>query len=299
MSDNEGAAALVAKLTARLDRLDERFDALERMIGEVRQLVGPFAVPLAPDRLLVQTLHGLKFMVDPTDLIMTPQLVVYRQWEPDLSAYLNRTLGEASVFVDVGANFGYFTCLAGARIGAHGAGRVIAVEPNPAMLALLDANLAINWSMCPIDVARCAAGPRAGEATLWAPASRAANASLSGPDATGEPGAAVSVALRPLDEIVPAGLPVDVMKVDVEGHEFGVLRGATRVIGESPDLRLILEWSQSQMQEAGYDPAALLTLLRDHGLVPHALEQTGHLGERLTDDVLMSTAYANLIFRRD
>src|ERR1700759_5244650 len=103
----------------------------------MRQLIGPFGLSFPNEEILVQTLHGTKYFIDANDLVMTPQLVVYRQWESDLSAFFIRSLTPDTSFVDIGANFGYFTCLAGSRIGTTGRGRVIAVEPNPHMYRLL------------------------------------------------------------------------------------------------------------------------------------------------------------------
>src|SRR5207253_4151635 len=64
------------------------------------------------------------------------------QYEPDVRAALRHFLKPGSVFLDCGANIGYFSVLAGGLVGPTG--RVISVEANPVTLQRLQRNLAVN-----------------------------------------------------------------------------------------------------------------------------------------------------------
>ena len=262
---------VLVDIQRRLAAIEARTEVIEKYAAETRRLVGPWAVTLADGKLLVHTLHSLLMVVDSTDLIITPQLVVYRQWEPELTQLLWNSCGSDTVFVDVGANIGYFTLLAGSKIHAGGAGRVIAVEPNPECCALIERNLVINWSMSDIALHRVAVGAESGEVWLASPADRAANAHLSssGGEENGE--RKFRVPMAPLDALVPEGLRVDILKIDVEGHELSVFRGAHRVITQSPDIKIIMEWSQRQMEDAGVSVTALQYKLKSLGLVARRL----------------------------
>jgi hypothetical protein len=134
----------LADIERRLAAIEARAETIERDISDTRRLVGPWAVSLADGKLMVHTLNRMLLIVESTDLIITPQLVCYRQWEPDLTEIFWNSCRSDTVFVDVGANIGYFTILAGLRIHAGGTGRVIAVEPNPECCALIERNLIIN-----------------------------------------------------------------------------------------------------------------------------------------------------------
>ncbi len=258
---------ILSHIEQRLARLEARTQVIERYAAETRRLVGPWAATLADGKLLVHTLHSLLLIVDSTDLILTPQLVVYRQWEPELTQLFWNSCRSDTVFVDIGANVGYFTVLAGSRIHAGGTGRVIAVEPNPECCALLERNLVINWSMCNIDLHKVAVGAEKGEVWLASPADRAANAHLSFGEGERAGERRFRVPLEPLDALVPEGLQVDIMKVDVEGHELSVFRGAHRVIRQSPNIKIIMEWSQKQMADARVSPADMQDELQSLGLV--------------------------------
>jgi FkbM family methyltransferase len=248
----------------RLAAMEARLAGMERTLREIRQLVGPFATPMGPDELLVQTIHQVKYLVPVRDLVMTPQLVVYRQWEAQLSALLPRLCPPGSVFVDVGANFGYFTCLLAARLGRGAGSRVIAVEPNPDMLRLLRANVGINWSGAPVRIEPVAVADAEGEMVLTIPDDRAANGTLAPIEAAGRSLATHRVPVRRLDDLLRAEPRIDLVKIDVEGYEPAVLRGAAETLAR-PGLRLVLEWSVPQLREAGFDPMATPALLEAAG----------------------------------
>ena len=298
---------LLADLGAKLEGVEQRLSAqtFELRTATVAGLsrAPPFGCPMPDATMLVHTVHGNRYLIDPLDCVMGPELIIHRQWEADISALLLSAVRPDLNFADVGANFGYFTCLLGARIGAGGGGRVISIEPNPACAKLLRRNVEINWSMCPIDVLDCAVGDKSGRLKLYVPDNHSANGYLGDADNldwTHFP--SVEVDVRPLDEIVPPDLRLDVMKVDVEGHEHAVFAGARGVLARSPDVAIVMEWSPGQIIRAGYSVEAMRVQLRECGLrafrlapsfAPEALRE----GE-LSDDQLASLGYGNIILTR-
>lgn len=248
----------------KLQAMELRLAGIEAMVREIRQLVGPFAVPIGQEELLVQTVHSVKYMVPVRDMVMTPQLVVYRQWEAALSALLPRLCPPGSVFVDVGANFGYFTCLLAATLGASTGSRVIAVEPNPDMLRLLRTNVRINWSGAPVHIEPVAVADTAGEMLLTVADNLAANGTLAPIKAEGRELRTHRVAVRRLDDLLRQEPRVDLLKIDVEGFEPAVLRGAVETLSR-PGLRIVFEWSVPQLTAAGFGPMDPINLLTEAG----------------------------------
>src|SRR5919198_458966 len=101
------------------------------------------AEPLAsrPRPFVARTAYGFRVAGDQRRLM--PRCIYwFGTWEPPLSEWTRRALRPGDVFVDIGANFGYFTLLA-ARAVAPG-GSVVAVEAWPATAARLEENLARN-----------------------------------------------------------------------------------------------------------------------------------------------------------
>jgi FkbM family methyltransferase len=280
---------------ARLAMLEAKLDAVLAKVSEVRQLVGPYSSTFPDGSMLTQTIHSLKYFIDPDDLIIAPQMVIYRQWEADVTEVFHHLCRPETVFVDVGANFGYFSVLAANLIGNRSSGRVFAFEPNPKLAELLTRNVEINWSIAPVTFQQAAVADEQGELVLYVPKGHGANASLSAPE--GIESVPVAVPAVRLDDALPGDLIVDLMKVDVEGHELSVLKGARGVISRSPGIHLIMEWSRKQMLQAGIDPAAVLAELE--GFTPHRIELgSAPLAHPQTMDWLLTQEYLDVLFVR-
>lgn len=120
-------------------------------------------------------------------------------------------LTPGSVFVDVGANMGFFSLFAAKR-GA----RVVAIEPLPTLFERMSVNMALNGFVA--HRFNEAVGVEAGVVTIF-PAG-----DLGGSSILGE-GAGIDVPIRPLlDLLGEAGVEkIDALKIDVEGWEDRVL----------------------------------------------------------------------------
>jgi FkbM family methyltransferase len=181
---------------------------------------------------------------------------------------------------------------------------VIAIEPNPAMLRLLAINMGINWSMAPIRVIAGAVADAAGSCRLHVPPNRAANATLVAPararDALADASDTVEVEVRTLDDVLREEPRVDLLKVDVEGFEPAVFRGAAATLAR-PEVRIVFEWAQGQMRSAGFDPAEVLAILRGHGF--RLFDAERYLATRgaaeLSDAAIMALFYCNLLALRE
>lgn len=141
--------------------------------------------------------------------------------------FRNAVVATAGLVVDVGANTGFYALIAG-RCGR----RVLALEPVPEVRDILARNVRANRLTGAIKISASAASDRRGRATLYMPdASHGlieTSSSLNAEFQTHASTIEVDVAL--LDELLPAGQKVGVVKIDAEGHEASVIRGAARTI---------------------------------------------------------------------
>jgi FkbM family methyltransferase len=165
---------------------------------------------------------------------------------------LSRLIDAADVFVDVGANVGFFTCLARARGKA-----VIAVEPFPLNITSISRNLAANgWT--DVEVHRVALADRAGEGTLYGRdtlASRVKGWAVAD-DSWRQP-----IALTTLDALLDARFAGSrlAIKIDVEGGEHDVLRGASQTLTRTPAPIWAVEIAFDENHPGGSNPHFLAT----------------------------------------
>jgi FkbM family methyltransferase len=146
-----------------------------------------------------------------------------------VSELLFRLIRPGDLVVDAGANIGYMSVLAAAA-GA----RVIAFEPNPALLPILRQNLGAKGEVRPI-----ALGARRHTSVLIPPDPSAHNTGLGRLGSEFEPGA-VPVQVDTLDSEL-RGRSVAILKLDVEGTEYAVLEGAADALKEGRLRHIIFE----------------------------------------------------------
>jgi FkbM family methyltransferase len=151
--------------------------------------------------------------------------------------------------VDVGAHVGNHAIYFSRVLDMH----TIAFEPNPVSFWHLESNIAANGLSGRCRARRAAVGAQAGRAHV-VPAGET-NSGLS----TAEPVADGESELVTLDDELPAGRPVDIIKIDVEGAELDVLKGAERTLKEHRPLLYI------EIMQARFEPVT--HLLRERGYV--------------------------------
>ncbi|HYR07233.1 MAG TPA: FkbM family methyltransferase [Longimicrobium sp.] len=231
------ARAVVRRLPAG------RFRAFERLS---RVDLPPFEDRLADE------VGGARYGCDLRNVIAREACLTGRT-APAETAALRASLPSGGTFVDVGANWGYFTLVAAHAVGS--AGRVVALEPDPRVHAELAANLARN-GIRNVAALAVAASDRAGEATLSGYAEADRNRGVSSLVAA-PVGDAPSFAVRttPLDDLLDEhGIDaVDLVKIDVEGAEELVVRGMARGLAEGRYRRVLVELHPGQHP----DPARL------------------------------------------
>jgi len=181
--------------------------------------------------------------------------------EPLTSKVFLSLLKSGSVVVDVGANIGTYTLLASRAVGPKG--RVHAVECSPDTLALLANNVARN-NLSNVDIHPVAATSEAGTLALNVTAIGLSwfKPGPQWPTVQGS-GTTINVPAVPLDDIIHS--PVNLVKIDAEGVDLEVLKGMKRILSESPDAAVIVEWAPPLLAEVGKDPLELPRWLQEAG----------------------------------
>ena len=173
---------------------------------------------------VVRTAWGVDIECDTTEAIGR-SILHHGIYELPLSEVIVRLLEPGETAIDVGANIGHMAGLMAMRVGATG--RVLAFEPGPAIKALR--NNVARWSMKkkigPIEVIEKALSDREDSASLYAPQGYARNSGVCTLESRGQ--SIATVQLTRLDAISVGS--VGLIKIDVEGCEADVIRGAERL----------------------------------------------------------------------
>ncbi|CDR08865.1 FkbM family methyltransferase [Streptomyces iranensis] len=212
---------------------------------------------------LARTRFGATFAVDTQDLIQR-YLYLFGVWEPHMTRWLQRRLKPGDVFVDVGANIGYYSVLASRLVGRGGT--VVAIEASPTFHQLLRRHARRN-DRTNIRALNAAVSDRDELLTFILASSRNMGANSVVPyDGPAE--STFEIAAQPLpdlltdDEITNAR----VIKIDVEGAEGSVIRGLVPLLDKlRPDAELTVEVTPQRMSDLGDSVEDLLATLKGHG----------------------------------
>ncbi len=195
--------------------------------------------------------------------IIQQYLYYFGIWEPEATAFLNRRLGPGDVFIDVGANIGYFSLLAAGRVGPSG--RVIAVEASPPVFERLVSNVNLNHARH-VRTLNVAAAAEKGQVKLYCGQDCNCGATSVVPDESDVVIAEVNAA--PLTDLISDHdwNNVRLVKIDVEGAEAGVIRGLGSLIEKGRnDREYLIEIHPSRLRHLGYSPADVLRPFGDAG----------------------------------
>jgi FkbM family methyltransferase len=194
-------------------------------------------------------------------------MYLFGLFEPDTYRALRRLVRPGQTMLDIGANSGIHT-LPMAHLGGPEC-RVIAFEPTRSALGRMRRNIALN----PVLANRVTAvqaylgdGREMGQARGFYSSWRLDKTGAQHPKHFGSLADAAGAIATTLDTYLDrAGVPkVDLMKIDVDGYECGVLRGAERTLRRDHPV-VVIELCPYALEEQGDSADSLLQLLRSHG----------------------------------
>jgi FkbM family methyltransferase len=195
-------------------------------------------------------------------------------------AWLSSHLTEGDTAIDIGAHYGSYSILMAAKCGQSG--HVIAFEPDPYAREVLARNLGLNPNIRRPKVEMCALSDEIGEATLF---SRGGNSQSSLARSAVEFSAAhtseeIRVPLVTLDSYFSGcNLPeIRCVKIDAEGAEIRILKGAKRVLASNA--KVVCELHPYAWPEFGNTLSELKDLAEAAGRRIRYLDQIAEIGEQ-------------------
>ena len=204
-----------------------------------------------------RTKDGLKVRLDP-ELYNNRFVYYWGVWEPDETRVIQTLLREGDVFLDVGANVGFFTLVAAQAVGDRG--RVIAIEAVPPTAARLKENVALN-GFRNVSVYELAAmdGPGPVKIAKHGLQDRSGQHSLR---FTGEDQPFWEVPGAAMDQL-PMAKEVAFIKMDIEGAEMLALKGLKKTLERRRAPVILCEVTHSFLSDLGSSADELHRYLQD------------------------------------
>ncbi len=214
------------------------------------------------DYVMVPNVNGFTMLVSGTDEGIGRELEFYKVHEPTVTKLLPGFVKPGDTVLDIGANIGYYTLLLSQLVGEDGL--VVAIEPYPDNVHLLELNLRLN-RVTNVKVMSVAVSDEVGTAQMFV--SEGSNwHSLRPTERTGQK--TISVPTVTIDTIVAQlERPIDLIRMDIEGWETKALSGAEGTLKrycptlitevhpnymQEGEVQQFLSWLQSFGYEKGF-----------------------------------------------
>lgn len=188
---------------------------------------------------------ALTYLVDQTPMFVNSNdfgsplnMINGGRYEEENLEVLLSFIGPDTIFIDIGANVGFFTIQIGRRLS--GSGKIYAFEPHPKLAELLQRNAYVNGLRSVVQCFPFALSDRNAQANMQYPVGHLGGGRISPPGQV--PGhTAVKSEMKRLDDVLGANFSCDLVKIDVEGHEMRVLRGMEKIVVNSPNIKILFE----------------------------------------------------------
>ena len=215
--------------------------------------------------------------------------------EPGTRRVLRSLIEPGMAVADVGANVGLLTLAC--ALAAGPTGRVHAFEPEAGPRSQLAKTVKLNglhW----VEIRDCALGAKS-ERRLFHVSPVIGHSSLYPlPQAEVAEGRDETISVMALDDVLPRGSALDVIKIDVEGAELDVLAGMGRLLEENPDIAVVAEFGPSHLRRVGIDPVAWFDAFAAQGFETWAIDEPSGVCRPVRPEDVADVESINLAFVR-
>jgi FkbM family methyltransferase len=290
---------LNASLSQAIDNTRTEIDELSPKINRIENYsmnaARRFAIRCGSDSLLVRTVVG--FILCPeSDYSLIALLIETGDLEPGTRQLIERLLVMDDTFIDIGANIGMHTLAAARAMSGHG--KVIAFEPHPQTCNLLTRSIWMNGFSSMVQIYNVAATAKSEKRSLNIGLTCGHHSLFPLDTANALDKNAIVVDSVAIDDILKSVEVVSLIKIDAEGAELEILKGAASILKRNTNIGIIAEFSGSYLRRTGIDIIVWLnefTLLGFNYLAIN--EDTGSLRE-ISVEELYKINSVNLFFAR-
>ena len=246
-------------------KYDFKAKKFDRSIRNIASLIGDkgYNVVINNDgNIYIILKNGIKFYWIPRHSGSLLGMPLQGNFEPESTFLLTKLVKKGDVVFDVGANFGWYSCHFAQLVDETG--QVHIFEPTNVMEELKN-NLMLNRFKAKCVLNQIALGQNEGIEFLFIPKKLGtAFASLREHSYAADKSVKINVPVKKLDDYISVNKinKIDFIKMDVEGSEYSVLKGAENVLKQYSPV-ILLELQDVHMKYFGYSPEELINYLID------------------------------------
>lgn len=256
------------------DKLNEVLHHLDRVKNGTTIQTGPYES-------LTRLFTGQKIYLDTRDISVAPHLMLDGHWEPEITRIFRQHINPDSVVFDIGANFGYFGLVAGTDVDHRQGGQIHFFEANPELAPYIFKTLSVNGLLNTGKIVTQAVSDRQGEIELmvlddlWGSSGIGIRPEQITNIAGRDIGVRnrVNVPMTTIDDYAKKNSikAIDIIKMDIEGHEETAYKGMRKTVKKSPKLKMFIEFSDEAYKDS-------------KKFFDHMLEDFGHVYAIHNDD---------------
>lgn len=226
-----------------------------RLAAIRRFVTTQIAMRISQTQLIHNWIGGTRFIISPGEAGLT-QNVYCGLHEHIEMMFLLHLLRADDLFVDIGANVGSYTMLSSGVVGA----KSVSIEPVPRTYRKLSDNIRLNHLENLAELHQCGLADYDGQIHFTSDQNCTNHVATSQETHFKD---IIVVPVKTADDLLKTK-QVTAIKIDVEGYETVVLKGANTILAQPSVLAVIMELNGSGTRY-GFDEAAIVDLMRNHG----------------------------------
>ena len=213
---------------------------------------------------------GNRFYLDKNDSM---RLSILRLYEPLTVKHFQEAVKPGDIVLDIGAHIGYYTLMAAKRVGKKG--KVFAFEPDKDNRTILNKNIRMNGYKNVIVVNKAVASSTKRVKFFLNPLSTGMHSII---DLGYGSKKSILIDTVSLDDFFGKNpSQISVIKMDIEGGEYGALEGMRRLLENVKQLTLFIEFSPYSIKRSKKSPRSFLNLLRYFNFKLYSIDESKKL----------------------
>ena len=193
--------------------------------------------------------NGLKMYLDKVD---TLKLTVKGEYDRYPLQIIEKILKPEDVVLDIGGNIGYYSLMMSKMIGNHG--KIFSFEPDEVSFSIFNKNVLEN-NLKNIKIYQLAATQENEKLKLFINKDNKGDNRIYESQSLNQD--SIEIEGRRIDDILSEDTKVNFIKIDIQGSEFGAIKGMGKIIENNPEITIYSEYWPEGMKNFGSDPTTV------------------------------------------